>query len=96
VQGVEKGILEIANRIYIKVDFGVKKKFSDAAEKMFNSSVECVNFTNPEVCKGINEWVEKTTHDKIKNLIPEGIWNSLKQLSYLCNTVTYLQVCSLS
>jgi serine protease inhibitor len=77
VQSSEKVVLEIANRMYLKFGFTVEKEFSDAAEKTFNSSVESVNFEDPEVRKGINAWVEKTTHDKIKNLIPEGIWNSL-------------------
>ncbi|XP_049854735.1 serpin B3-like [Schistocerca gregaria] len=66
-------LLDIANRIFLKAGFELRKEFLQSADK-FIAGVEKVNFHQSDVArKTINDWVAKKTHDKIQNLIPEGI-----------------------
>lgn len=65
-------ILEIANKMYVKENFELTQEFVAAAKETFNSTADKVNFLDPGTPKLINTWVEKSTHDKIKDLIPDG------------------------
>ncbi|GLG92684.1 Putative serine protease inhibitor 1 isoform B [Gryllus bimaculatus] len=66
--------LEIANKVYSEQTFSVEQEFQLVAEKSFLAAAENVNFIgNPEGSRVVmNSWVEKQTHDKIKDLFGKG------------------------
>ncbi|XP_048363081.1 serpin B6-like isoform X1 [Sphaerodactylus townsendi] len=77
-----KYVLKLANRLYGEASYDFLATFTDACEKFYHASLERCNFVKePEGSrKHINTWVEETTAGKIKNLLPEGIIDSLTRL----------------
>ncbi|XP_047108741.1 serpin B3-like [Schistocerca piceifrons] len=81
-------LLDIANRIFLKAGFELRKEFLQSADK-FIAGVEQVNFHQSDVArKTINDWVAKKTHDKIQNLIPAGALDG-QTLMVLVNAVYF-------
>jgi serpin B len=71
-----KEALNIANKIYVKNGYTVKPKFNEIVAKKFGSAVENIDFgQNVKAAKGINQWVESKTNNKIKNLIDPNSLN---------------------
>lgn len=66
--------LEVANRMYIQATFNVLKDFRKTVRKTFGSDTREVNFVkNHEKARRIiNNWVEKRTRHKIKQMIGPG------------------------
>lgn len=63
-------LIYTANKIYVQKKYSVKKSFNDIAVKSFASEAQNLDFSNSKQSASIiNEWVEKQTNDKIKNLI---------------------------
>ncbi|XP_030625612.1 leukocyte elastase inhibitor [Chanos chanos] len=67
--------LSLANRLYGEQSYRFVEKFLNDTKKYYGAELDAVDFrSNPEaVRKNINDWVEKRTQDKIKDLLPEGI-----------------------
>ncbi|XP_076991411.1 serpin B13-like isoform X4 [Tamandua tetradactyla] len=67
-----------------------KEKYLDYVEKYYHASLEPVDFINAteESQKKINSWVESQTHEKIKDLLPDGSLSSATKL-VLVNTVYF-------
>ncbi|CAK5082022.1 unnamed protein product [Meloidogyne enterolobii] len=62
--------LELANKVFVQKGFNILEKFKNYIDEYYGGKFELLNFAeNVEAAKIINEFVEKTTHDKIKNLI---------------------------
>lgn len=73
--------LSMANKIYIMKGYSLKPKFREIIRTKFLSGVEPVNFTRPvKAADKINDWVERQTKNKIKNLIQPSSLNSLTKL----------------
>ena len=70
--------LTVANAIWAQKDFPWHKEFIDRARKHYGSGLTEVDFAESEAArKLINDWVEKETRGKIKDLIAKGVLDSL-------------------
>ncbi len=66
-------MLSSANRLYTKTGFQIQPEFSKGVKDNFLAEVEQLDFVQTVASAAtINGWVEKTTHGKIKDLIPPG------------------------
>ncbi|XP_037662050.1 serpin B13 isoform X2 [Choloepus didactylus] len=82
--------LSITNRLFGEKTYLFLQKYLDYVEKYYHASLEPVDFVNAaeESQKKINSWVESQTHEKIKNLFPDGSLSSATKL-VLVNTVYF-------
>ena len=74
--------LSVANALWGQKDYGFLTKFLDLTEKHYDGRLNEVDFVGAAEAarQTINAWVEKQTNDKIKNLIPKGLLNSMTRL----------------
>ncbi|XP_075223439.1 leukocyte elastase inhibitor-like isoform X3 [Lycorma delicatula] len=70
---LEDPVLHIATRIFVEKTFGVKEEFNKNALTYFKADAEPVDFIKESSSARllINDWVEKKTNHKIKDLITE-------------------------
>lgn len=62
--------LQIATKIYVKCGKSVKPELKKDAEKVFNSSLEQIDFVkSSDAANSINNWVKKRTNNIIKDLV---------------------------
>ncbi|XP_076991408.1 serpin B13-like isoform X2 [Tamandua tetradactyla] len=82
--------LSITNRLFGERTYLFLQKYLDYVEKYYHASLEPVDFINAteESQKKINSWVESQTHEKIKDLLPDGSLSSATKL-VLVNTVYF-------
>lgn len=66
--------LEVANRLYGEKTVAFEPAFLDVTNKAFHAPLESVDFIGAAEAarQDINGWVATRTHDKIKDLLPEG------------------------
>lgn len=66
--------LEVANRLYGDKTVAFEPAFLDVTGKAFHAPLESVDFIGAAEAarQDINGWVATRTHDKIKDLLPEG------------------------
>ncbi len=81
----EKGTeLKIANGLWVQENYKILPEFIELGAAYYSAQVENVSFKSfaeqENSRKKINNWVEKQTNNKIRNLIPEGILNELTRL----------------
>ena len=73
--------LAVANRIFIQKGFRPKADFLQKVQRFFYSRVgETVFDKSGKAAKEINEWVEKQTMNKIKDLVKPESLNALTTL----------------
>jgi serpin B len=73
--------LTVANAIWAQKGFPWHKEFTELTQKHYGSGLTDVNFAEPEAArKLINEWVEKATKEKIKNLIGPNVLDALTRM----------------
>ena len=73
--------LTAANALWAMRGYPWRKEFLNAAEQNYGAGIRETDFHLPETArKQINDWVENETREKIKNLIPEGVIDSLTRL----------------
>ena len=73
--------LSVANALWPQQDYSFRDEFLELTKKQYGSEIRPVDFANTEaVRQAINTWVEDQTNDKIRNLIGEGVLNSLTRL----------------
>ena len=66
--------LNIANAVWGQALHPFKVKFTVALADEYGAPLERADFTDePAARKLINDWVEKQTKDKIKDIVPEGV-----------------------
>jgi len=82
VQKAGKIKLSIANAIWYERSYKFLPSFIDVVQNDYRSKIAQADFVgNAEAeRKVINTWVEKQTNDKIKDLIPSGVLNSLTRM----------------
>ncbi|HKB39083.1 MAG TPA: serpin family protein [Gemmataceae bacterium] len=82
--------LSIANALWGQKGFAFKKEFINTTRANFGAGLREVDFKNaPEEARTtINEWVEKQTKDKIKDLFPKGTVTSDMRLA-LTNAIYF-------
>ncbi len=74
--------LTVANALWGQKDYGFLQEFPELIKTSYDGQLNEVDFiTAAETArKTINAWVEKKTNDKIKNLISEGVLDSMTRL----------------
>jgi len=74
--------LSIANAIWAENSYKFLPAYMDLVQKDYRSRINLADFVgNAETeRKLINNWVEKQTNDKIKDLIPKGILDALTRM----------------
>jgi len=72
----------IANALWLQKDFQILEDFENTLKNYYKSPTQKVDFKNEteKAREQINDWVAKQTKESIKNLIPQGILNSLTKL----------------
>ena len=67
-----------ANRLSVHKSLTIEPEFVDGTKRLYNAELALVDYQNhPEGArKEVNDWVENKTKENIKNLIPEGVFNS--------------------
>ncbi|KAK4872894.1 hypothetical protein RN001_014923 [Aquatica leii] len=69
--------LNSANRMYLQMDYEIRKDFINIAQNSFLADVENVDFNKKDETAGaINQWVSDQTHGKIKNLIDPNMFTT--------------------
>ncbi|CAB3370921.1 Hypothetical predicted protein [Cloeon dipterum] len=63
--------LSLANRAFAAADIRIKPDYAKSLTKTFSSQIANVNFADPKTKNLINEWVEKVTKNKIRNLFKD-------------------------
>ncbi|XP_011183020.2 antichymotrypsin-2 isoform X3 [Zeugodacus cucurbitae] len=68
-------ILMMANKIYVKQGYSIKKEFNEIASAKFFSSADSINFgDSTNAANTINKWIESKTNNIIKDLItPDAV-----------------------
>ncbi|MBN9119127.1 MAG: serpin family protein [Planctomycetes bacterium] len=81
--------LSVANAIWAQQGYPWEKAFLDLARTHYGAGAVEVNFAESEAArKRINEWVEKETNQKIKNLIGPGVITALTRM-VLANAIHF-------
>jgi len=62
-------ILNLANAIWYKKEFRLKPEFVSVNKQFFQAELGGVDFTKPESAKIINDWADKSTRGKIKQVV---------------------------
>ncbi|NXG56813.1 SPB6 protein, partial [Hemiprocne comata] len=77
-----KYILRTANRLYGEKTFEFLSSFIESSQKVYHAGLEQTDFihASENSRKQINDWVEERTEGKIRNLLVEGIIDSLTRL----------------
>nr|XP_055067448.1 leukocyte elastase inhibitor-like [Misgurnus anguillicaudatus] len=75
-------MLSLANRLYGEKSYQFIDKFISNSQKYYQAGLESVDFIkNSEAARvNINNWVEKNTQGKIKDLLAQGIVKDLTRL----------------
>ncbi len=74
----DRNVLKNANSIWVNDNFELKPTYSQILEEKFDSKIISINVSEPTECtEAINEWVKKTTENKIKEIISEKDIDSL-------------------
>ncbi|KAL7076524.1 hypothetical protein ACQ4LE_004826 [Meloidogyne hapla] len=81
--------LELANKVFVKEGFKILEEFKKFINENYGGKFELLDFSKSvEAAKIINDFVEQTTHDKIKNLISPDSLNQDTRL-VLVNAVYF-------
>ncbi len=92
VQGDEKAprmTLTIANAIWAQEAYPFDQAYVDLVRRQFAAEARGLDFGQSEASRQIiNDWVEKKTNQKIKDLLPQGSINNLTRL-VLTNAVYF-------
>jgi serpin B len=75
-------ILTVANALWGQKDYGFIEEFLELIKNSYDGRLNEVDFVSAAETarKTINTWVEEKTNGKIKNLISEGVLNSMTRL----------------
>ncbi|MBG29701.1 MAG: proteinase inhibitor I4 serpin [Opitutae bacterium] len=79
----EKGGVElsIANALWPQKNYRFLPEYLNLIERDYDSVGRPLDYSNSEKARGIiNKWVEQETNDKIKDLIPSGVLDSLTRM----------------
>ncbi|XP_050093563.1 antichymotrypsin-2-like [Anopheles aquasalis] len=81
--------IAVANTLYVKEGYTVKRSFNEVATNSFQSEVHELNFAqNEAAAKTINDWVERKTNNKIKDLIAPDMLDDFTRM-VLVNAVHF-------
>merc|ERR1719244_1751821 len=70
IRSTEDFTIEIANKVFVKKNFSILRKFQEILRNSFHSNIQSMDFEDSETAADtINDWVEDRTRNKIKDLI---------------------------
>jgi serine protease inhibitor len=73
---------DTANKLYVQEGFKLLDTFLQTTSKHYHAEAEATNFAEGEAARAlINDFVEKKTNGKIKELIKSGILTALTRLA---------------
>lgn len=74
--------LDTANQLFGQVGVGWEEGFLDPLSKQYGAGIRTVDFEKAfeDARILINDWVEEQTHDRIIDLIPDGVLDALTRL----------------
>uniref|UniRef100_A0A8C1SRL3 Serpin B6 n=1 Tax=Cyprinus carpio TaxID=7962 RepID=A0A8C1SRL3_CYPCA len=73
-------VLSLANRLYGEQSYQFVEKFLNDAKIYYEAGLEKVDFSKKSARVDINNWVEKNTQGKIKDLLPQGSIDEMTRL----------------
>ncbi|XP_042597707.1 leukocyte elastase inhibitor-like isoform X2 [Cyprinus carpio] len=73
-------VLSLANRLYGEQSYQFVEKFLNDAKIYYEAGLEKVDFSKKSARVDINNWVEKNTQGKIKDLLPQGSIDAMTRL----------------
>jgi serpin B len=76
----------IANSIWYRNDLNVESSFVDGTKKYFDAEVAALDFGSPDATVTINDWVKRSTNDKIDAIV-ESIPSYM--VMYLINAIYF-------
>ena len=79
-----------ANRLFVQKNFSLVQEFVEGTKTFFDAEIALVDYQKDAegARKEVNGWVEEKTKQKIKNLIPEELFNSRTRLT-LVNAIYF-------
>lgn len=79
-----------ANRLFVQQNFSLVQEFVEGTKKFYEAEIALVDYQKDAegARKEVNGWVEEKTKQKIKNLIPEGVFNARTRLT-LVNAIYF-------
>ena len=82
--------LPAANRLFVQKNFSLVQEFVEGTKKFYEAEIALVDYQKDAegARKEVNGWVEEKTKQRIKNLIPEGVFNSRTRLT-LVNAIYF-------
>jgi serpin B len=82
--------LSVANSIWAQMGAHFEQEFLDTLALNYAAGMRLVDYTNDAEAarREINDWVSESTHQKIKNIIPQGALDALTRL-VLANAVYF-------
>ncbi len=74
--------LDAANQLFGQRDVGWEQAFLDLLAEQYGAGMRTVDFATAfeDARELINTWVEEQTHDRIEDLIPEGVLDAMTRL----------------
>jgi serpin B len=87
LRGLDPSVdFRIANSIWYREDLPVEQSFVDATKKYFDAEVASLDFASPGAVGTINDWVKRSTNDKIDEIV-----NQIPQemVMYLINAIYF-------
>ena len=73
--------LSIANALWPQKNYAFRPEYLNLIERDYDSVGRPLDYANAEKARGIiNRWVEEETKEKIKDLIPSGVLDSLTRM----------------
>jgi len=72
--------LQVANALWIKDGYEIKKDYIDAAKMHYHSTVDNVNFETDDGINKINSWVKERANDKIQDILAPGSTDDLTRM----------------
>lgn len=78
----------MANSLWTNQNFNVFQSYVENLKANYYAEANTIDFSKSSSEKTINKWVEKNTADKIKDLIPESIFNKDTR-AVLVNTIYF-------
>lgn len=71
--GQDDVTLSLANSIWYKQGFDLKPEYTAACTNYFQAATGALDFASPQAAAAINDWAEKNTHGRIKDIVQSPI-----------------------
>ena len=80
-----------ANRLFVEKNFSLVQEFVEGTKTFYDAEIASVDYQKDAegARKEVNGWVEEKTKQKIKNLIPAGVFNSASTRQTLVNAIYF-------